>query len=180
MKRLLFFSFGALCVLGIAIAAYDFIRFVPEKVALDEALLNSGHVNRKLPDMLPRLIDAANPKIGGIENLVARQMHARSTGCEGARSIQRHVEYLLWAYLLRLHVPRETIYLYYCMLAFNGLDYGADNLSVRLFSRHLDALEPSELATIVAILQVPSQYPGKISVIEGRRDELLKRVSESQ
>lgn len=63
----------------------------------------------------------------------------------------------------------------YSALSYNGVGYGLNDLSQRLFEKPLSALSEHEAATVVAVLAAPDIYLRDPIRLERRRDVLLSR-----
>lgn len=159
-----------------AIVSYDILCFLPYRQDMKQLLSDANSENRHPPQMIFRLIDASDENGAEITASVARNLLTRYKEASQYKMIAWHANYFLWSLLVHFHLSKKEQYAYYCLLSFNGKDYGANELSNRLFSKPLSKLNEQEAAMIVATLVFPSQSQNNQENIKRYRDLLLNKL----
>lgn len=160
----------------ISIIGYDILCFQPHRQDMKQLLSEADSENQHPSQIVSRLIDISSRNGAAITASVARNLLTRYEKASQYKMIPWHINYFFWNLLTYLHLSKEEIYAYYCLLSFNGKDYGANELSSRLFGKPLSKLDEQEAAMIVAILVMPSQSPGNQENIKKYQDLLLNEL----
>lgn len=144
--------------LGGAFALYDVFYFMPHQAEIERLLSESDPEDKNPPEAFKLLIEVAHQNEVSPSAVVARELLSKLTPMHSQRALNWQLDFALWSLLVQLHTSKNQIYGLYCTLAYNGQGYGANKLSMRLFSRPLSELSDEEAATLVLVLKSPKQY----------------------
>jgi hypothetical protein len=170
-------TYTLIALLVISIVSYDILYFMPYRSDMKQLLSEANSENRHPPQIIFNLIDISNQNGMAVTASVARNLLTKYTKASQYRMIVWHANYLLWNWLVRVHLSKEELYAYYCLLSFNGKDYGANELSGRLFHKPLSKLNEQEAATVIATLIIPSQSKNNKKNIDIYKNFLLNKLS---
>ena len=171
---------GVLLVVAI-VCIYDILYFNPYRAQIENLLTKANPEDRNPPNNISLLIKIAHKKSPSAATIVARNLLFKLTNTSKKNMLTWHLSYAMWALLVRLHLPDDRISALYCVLAYNGQDYGANELSNRLFLKPLSQLSDKESATLIAILWSPSDYLQHHNDFTNRlSDELLTQLKKSK
>jgi|APLak6261663543_1056040.scaffolds.fasta_scaffold02266_3 hypothetical protein len=178
-KKALFVAGICITLSLVAMAGYDLLCFMPYRSDMKQLLSEADPENRHPPQIVSNLIDVSNQNGATVAASVAHKLLTRYTKASQHRMIIWHINYLLWNWLVYLHLSKEELYAYYCLLSFNGQDYGANELSNRLFDKPLSQLNEQEAATVVATLVFPSHSLHSKETIKKYQNDLLTKLAAS-
>jgi len=168
---------GGFFLLFSIIAIGSHIAFKLQESDIYALMDRSAPGNKNPPALLRQLVKISHSKGTSLESVVARKVLDGLQGENTERAIFWKVKYFIFSTLVKIEIPDEDIYGFYLALSFNGVNYGAEELSQRLFAKNLSSLSEEESAEIAVILWSPSQYEDA-TVIKRRRDELVARFRE--
>lgn len=168
-----------LCVFGVATAlvmvltvvvGQQFIEFKSHEVQLHALLEDS-----EPPQLLRRYIKLTHEKGTSLSSVVAGTILARFGAKSGYRMIVWHPKYFMWSVFVDAQFSQDELYSLYCVLSFNGVDYGAEKLAQRMFNKGLNALSEDEMAAVAAILSSPSRYKNNLPALTAKKSDLISR-----
>ncbi|MDD5273179.1 MAG: transglycosylase domain-containing protein [Methylovulum sp.] len=160
-----------------ALIGYDVLCFMPHRADMRELLSAADSENRHPPRIVTDLIYVASQNGTALATNVARHLLVRYTKAAHYKMMAWHVSFLLWDGLVRLHLSKEEQYAYYCLLSFNGKDYGVNELSTRLFAKPLSQLNEKEAVTVIATLASPSYFSNNQEALKDYQDQLLAELA---
>lgn len=160
LRKITLYIFGAttaLFMILVVVVVQQFIEFKSHEAQLHALLEKSEPENINPPQLLKRFIKLTHEKGTPLNSAVARKILARFGAKSGYRMIVWHPKYLMWSAFVDAEFSEDELYTLYCVLSFNGVDYGAEELAQRLFNKGLDALSEDEMAVVASILWSPSR-----------------------
>lgn len=151
-------------VIFLCLFIYHVIIFLPYKSKIDEALTSANFEDREPPQNVRQLINSAHNTGRSLDGELARIILVKMLNQSPPKMLFWHIQYSLWSILIPLNLSESEKYGLYCALSYNGQDYGANELAIRLFSKPLSQLSDEEAAEVVTILWSPSlaQSPDKL------------------
>lgn len=176
---LIFSGATALLIIFFIFVLQQFIEFKSYGSRIHELLENSEPENINPPQQLKRFIEITHEKGASIESAVARKLLFRLDLSINQRMIEWHTKYFLWRIFVDAEFSQEEIYSLYCVLSFNGVDYGVERLAKRVFNKSLKALSEDEMAMVVSMLWSPSRYKNDIPALTARKNHLIFRNRET-
>ncbi len=174
-----FLGIAGICIIIplAALVGYDLLYFMPHRADMRQLLSAADSENKHPPRIVTDLIYVADQNGTALAANVARHLLVRYTKAAHYKMMAWHVNFLLWDGLVRLHLSKEELYAYYCLLSFNGKDYGVNELSTRLFAKPLSQLKEKEAVTIIATLASPSYFSNNQEALKDYQDQLLAELS---
>ncbi|NIJ73858.1 MULTISPECIES: transglycosylase domain-containing protein [unclassified Xanthomonas] len=154
-----------------AFAAYDALAVRPHLALIRDVLAHADPEESSPPQTIRGLIDAntRSPSRHAARMVVSRVYPDLTQG-------QGHVRNALWSILLPMHFDRSQMYGLYCVLSYNGIDYGLSSFANRQFGKPLSQLSPMQAATTVAITHAPTIYLRDPDRLADRARTLLART----
>ena len=167
----------SLVILVFAFFIYDIINFQPRVLEIERLIKNAHSEDRSPPEIISQLVHISNQKEAGTSAAVARLLLfkfelTQNNGMPGGW----HMRNLVWWGLVNVHYTNEEILSLYCLLIWNGENYGLNNLALREFNKPLSKLSVSEAATLVTITRAPSRFKNNPDELEIRKNMLLLKV----
>lgn len=178
--RLCFFAVLAVLVfIPGFIGGQNAIEFRSREAQIHELLDKSDSENKNPPILLKNFIKIAHEKGAPIESVVAREILSALGLDSNNRMLGWHSKYFIWSVLVKVNFSDDEIYKYYCVLSFNGVDYGAENLAQRLFNKSISSLSEEEAATVASILWSPYKYEKNTPALEKQKNHLISRYKQN-
>lgn len=116
---------------------------------------------------------------GGASTLT--QQLIKNTIIGNERSIFRKIkEAILAIQLEKKYSKDEIIKLYLNEIPYGSTNYGIEAASESYFHKSANDLNLSEAATLAALIQAPSRYLNDVNALRGRRDLVLRLMSEQK
>ncbi len=161
----------------LSLAVYDLRVFQPHRAEI-AAIVSLAQPSEKQPP--PALIDLLETEYrGDFSAIVSRTLLFDLRTPESTyRNLDSAISSLLWRQLVRIHLSHDEQRTILCSRIFLGRRaYGFSAGAREWFGKPLDALDESELASLVVVQRWPSYFarPENAARRQRARDDLLKR-----